>query len=111
MPARAIGNQVIGAGYIAVELAGVLHELGSDTWLFCRGDLPLRGFDDILSKTLADEMVKAGLNFRSKSTPKARPRLDALIGLKLRPMVLRAGDPEGSRDWEAQPGAGEWGGA
>ena len=29
---------IIGAGYIAVELAGVFHELGTDTSLFVRGD-------------------------------------------------------------------------
>jgi glutathione reductase (NADPH) len=39
---------VIGAGYIAVELAGVLHHLGSDTTLVLRRDKPLRGFDEIL---------------------------------------------------------------
>jgi glutathione reductase (NADPH) len=39
---------IIGAGYIAVELAGVLHHLGSDASLILRGDKPLRGFDEIL---------------------------------------------------------------
>lgn len=29
---------VVGAGYIAVELAGILNELGSDTTLFIRHD-------------------------------------------------------------------------
>lgn len=36
---------VVGAGYIAVELAGVLHGLGSDTTIFCRKDGVLRTFD------------------------------------------------------------------
>lgn len=61
---------VIGAGYIAVELAGVLHELGSDTTLFCRGDAPLRGFDELIQGTLVEEMGKAGMKFRGKATPK-----------------------------------------
>ena len=36
---------ILGAGYIAVELAGVLHTLGVKTDLFVRRDRPLRGFD------------------------------------------------------------------
>lgn len=36
---------VVGAGYIAVELAGVLAGLGSDTTIFCRRDGVLRTFD------------------------------------------------------------------
>lgn len=39
---------IVGAGYIAVELTGVLHHLGSDACLVLRGDKPLRGFDEIL---------------------------------------------------------------
>ncbi len=39
---------VIGAGYIAVELVGVLHHLGSDATLVLRYDKPLRGFDEML---------------------------------------------------------------
>ena len=33
---------VVGAGYIAVELAGILNALGAATTLFIRGDCPLR---------------------------------------------------------------------
>ena len=47
---------VIGAGYIAVEVAGVLNALGSDTHLFVRKDRPLRTFD----KDIVDEMAKSG---------------------------------------------------
>lgn len=39
---------VVGAGYIAVELAGVLHHLGTDSTLVLRRDKPLRGFDEML---------------------------------------------------------------
>ena len=42
---------VIGAGYIAVELAGVFHALGTKTHLLVRKEKPLRGFDDMLSDT------------------------------------------------------------
>ena len=39
---------IIGAGYIAVELAGVLHSLGVKTDLFVRRDRPLLNFDDYI---------------------------------------------------------------
>lgn len=39
---------VVGAGYIAVELTGVLHHLGSEATLVLRGEKPLRGFDEML---------------------------------------------------------------
>mmetsp|Transcript_29707 Transcript_29707/g.32338 ORF Transcript_29707/g.32338 Transcript_29707/m.32338 type:complete len:413 (+) Transcript_29707:1-1239(+) len=51
---------VIGAGYIAVELAGVFNGLGTDTSLFCRYDGVLRSFDPLLSTHLAKTMAKHG---------------------------------------------------
>ena len=51
---------VIGAGYIAIEVAGVLNALGSDTHLFVRKDRPLRTFDKDIVDVLVDEMAKSG---------------------------------------------------
>ena len=51
---------VIGGGYIAVEVAGVLNALGSDTHLFVRKDRPLRTFDKDIIDVLVDEMAKSG---------------------------------------------------
>ena len=51
---------VIGAGYIAVEVAGVLNALGSDTHLFVRKERPLRTFDKDIVDVLVDEMAKSG---------------------------------------------------
>lgn len=51
---------VIGAGYIAVELAGVLHSLGTETHLLVRGNKPLRHFDPLLGDTLAAMMDESG---------------------------------------------------
>ena len=51
---------VIGGGYIAVEVAGVLNALGSDTHLFVRKDCPLRTFDKDIIDVLVDEMAKSG---------------------------------------------------
>ncbi len=49
---------VVGAGYIAVELAGILGTLGSDTHLLIRYDNVLRTFDQTLSQMLTEEMDK-----------------------------------------------------
>ena len=53
---------VVGAGYIAVELAGVLQALGSDTKLVVRKECALRNFDEILKTTLDDEMQRQGID-------------------------------------------------
>ena len=62
---------VIGAGYIAVELAGVFHELGTDTSLFVRGDKALRNFDEMLSTALDASMRKSGMSVNPRCTPKS----------------------------------------
>lgn len=51
---------VIGAGYIAVELAGVFNGLGTDTTLFVRKDCALRNFDTMLSTHLDKNLKHAG---------------------------------------------------
>ena len=61
---------VLGAGYIAVELAGVLHALGSETHLLVRKHKPLRSFDDMLSDTLVDIMAAEGPVLHTHSVPK-----------------------------------------
>jgi len=60
---------VIGAGYIAVELAGVFYALGTETHLLVRNDKPLRSFDDMLSDTLVEQMAKHGPTLHTQSTP------------------------------------------
>lgn len=58
---------VVGAGYIAVELAGVLHSLGSETHLVVRRGKALRSFDDMLSDTLNDMMQEEGIQLHNFS--------------------------------------------
>lgn len=61
---------VIGAGYIAVELAGVLNGLGSDTSLFVRQSRALRTFDSMLTEALHTDMEKSGITVNGGSVPK-----------------------------------------
>jgi glutathione reductase (NADPH) len=56
---------VVGAGYIAVEVAGVFSALRSDVTLFLRGGRLLAGFDELLSTTLASEMSASGVSLMS----------------------------------------------
>ncbi|TMP26132.1 glutathione-disulfide reductase [Pseudoalteromonas rubra] len=67
---------VIGAGYIAVELAGVLHSLGTETHLFVRKHAPLRNFDPILVDTLTEVMDKEGPTLHTHSAPKSLSKND-----------------------------------
>ncbi|KAI6129061.1 hypothetical protein EV401DRAFT_2194448 [Pisolithus croceorrhizus] len=58
---------VVGAGYIAVELAGVLNALGSETHLIIRKDKVLRSFDPTLHDILTSWMEHTGIKIRKHS--------------------------------------------
>ena len=60
---------ILGAGYIAVELAGVLHALGVKTDLFVRRDRPLRTFDSYIVEGLVNEMEKTDLPLHTHKVP------------------------------------------
>ena len=60
---------VIGSGYIAVELAGVLRTLGADVTVFARGERLLRKFDHELSDALAAAMAGQGIVVASGAAP------------------------------------------
>lgn len=57
---------VVGAGYIAVELAGVLSSLGSEVNMLLRRDHFLGDFDTMLRDTLMEEMSSAGVNLMTQ---------------------------------------------
>ncbi len=61
---------VVGAGYIAVELAGVLNGLGTETHLFVRKESPIRSFDPMLINTLVEIMDAEGPTLHTHSIPK-----------------------------------------
>lgn len=62
LPTKPQTALVIGGGYIAVELAGVLHGLGCDTTLVHRGNSLLRGFDDDIREHLLAAMQQRGIH-------------------------------------------------
>lgn len=55
---------VVGAGYIAVELAGVLNALGSAVHMLVRGPHLLRPFDAMLRDELGAQMREDGVDLR-----------------------------------------------
>ncbi len=74
---------VVGAGYIAVEIAGVLNELGSVTHLVMRKEKALRDFDPIISDTLMEVMAESGMHLHTGSVPKAVVESDDGLMLEL----------------------------
>jgi glutathione reductase (NADPH) len=53
---------VVGAGYIAVELAGMLNAFGAEVSLMLRKEQLLRSFDSMLRDTLMESMLNDGIN-------------------------------------------------
>jgi glutathione reductase (NADPH) len=66
---------VVGAGYVAVELAGVLNALGSDTHLVVRKQKALRDFDPAVSDFLDSEMVRQGMTIHRNTAGVAKVEL------------------------------------
>lgn len=72
---------IIGGGYIAVEIAGLLNALNSaakksgssdsETHLFIRQQTPLRNFDSIITETIVDIMKKEGPVLHTSAIPKS----------------------------------------
>jgi glutathione reductase (NADPH) len=58
---------VVGAGYIAVELAGVLNSLGSEVHLILRYGNALRKFDKMIVDGLDEEMKRAGIHIHTNT--------------------------------------------
>lgn len=62
---------VIGAGYIAVELSGMLNALGSDVVQIIRKSHFLRNFDHMISESLTESMKASGVTIEANTQVKA----------------------------------------
>lgn len=80
---------LVGAGFIAVELAGVLNALGSEVSLFIRHESVLKHFDAMLGEVLMGEMKAQGINIISNTTITAAEKSD--------PPDISISDKEGNR--------------
>jgi glutathione reductase (NADPH) len=65
---------VVGSGYVAVELGGVLHALGSDVKVFVRFDGLLRHFDALVVEHLERDMRASGIEIVTEALPRALER-------------------------------------
>lgn len=70
---------VVGAGYIAVEFAGILNGLGSKVTLAYRRDLLLRGFDDDVRRAVDAGMRGRGIDIQYQCQPARLERVDKEI--------------------------------
>ena len=59
---------IVGGGYIGVELAGILHGLGSEVILIHRGEKLLRGFDEDIRDKLVFAMHATGIDLSLETT-------------------------------------------
>ncbi|MBN3303778.1 GSHR protein, partial [Amia calva] len=80
LPRRSV---IIGAGYIAVEMAGILSTLGSKTSMIIRQATVLRTFDSMISTNCTKELENAGIdlwkNTQVKSVSKTDKGLDVTL--------------------------------
>lgn len=60
---------IVGAGYVAVEVAGMMKALGTEVTLLLRGERPLRAFDVLLQHKLMEAMDMQGI----KILPQCKP--------------------------------------
>ncbi|HGO5853737.1 TPA: glutathione-disulfide reductase [Mannheimia haemolytica] len=60
---------IVGAGYIAVELAGVLNSLGVKTHLFVRKNSPMRNQDPFIVETLVEVLAQDGIELHTQAVP------------------------------------------
>ena len=60
---------IVGAGYIAIEFAGMFNALGTETHLFIRHDNFLRTFDPTIQEKLAVEYERQGIHIHKNSSP------------------------------------------
>ena len=58
---------IVGAGYIAVEFAGMFNALGTETHMFIRHTHFLRHFDPMIQETVTNEYERLGVKLHKKT--------------------------------------------
>jgi len=82
---------VVGGGYIGVELAGMLHALGSEVTLLALESRLLWAFDPLIGETLGENMRSAGVDLRLDFEVTALERHEAGIAVGGRGGALLSG--------------------
>uniref|UniRef100_A0A667X1X9 Glutathione reductase, mitochondrial n=1 Tax=Myripristis murdjan TaxID=586833 RepID=A0A667X1X9_9TELE len=92
LPRRSV---IVGAGYIAVEMAGILSTLGSKTSLIMRQNGVLRNFDNLISTNCTKELQNSGIDLWKNSQVKSVRKTDT--GLEV---TIVTKDPEKKNEEE-----------
>lgn len=71
LPRRPDRVALVGSGYVAVELAGVLRALGAEVSVIARRDSLLRSFDPMLQAALVESMQADGIDLAWHAEPAA----------------------------------------
>ena len=84
---------LVGAGYIAVEMAGMFNALGSETHLFIRQNTFLRTFDPMIQNKIVEEYERQGIHIhKSSSQQKVDKHADGTMTIHYKD----AADPNGA---------------
>lgn len=70
---------IVGSGYIAVELAGVLNSLGTEVTMYLRKAYVLGAFDSLLKTTLFDALVKSGVVLKTNTQIESISQNDGIL--------------------------------
>ncbi len=89
LPALPKRIMLIGAGYIAVEFAGIFAALGAKVELVCRPPLPLRGFDEDLRTALAQALAAQGVHLHCATEPTRVEQTEAGYRVHLKDGTVR----------------------
>ena len=85
---------LVGAGYIAVEMAGMFHALGSETHLFIRQNTFLRTFDPMIQEKVTAEYERQGIHIhKSSSQQKVEKQSDGTLTIHYKD----ASSPDGAK--------------
>ena len=74
---------VVGAGYIACEMASIFRGLGAQVTQLVRGPQLLRGFDADVATFVTDEMRKKGVDIRLLSKIESMQAVDGRVAVRL----------------------------
>jgi glutathione reductase (NADPH) len=80
---RPRGVAVVGAGYVAMELAGVFSALGTHTTLVLRREHALREFEPLLGETLLQIQRDEGMEIATRAVPRELRRTEQGLALDL----------------------------
>ena len=92
LPALPRRIMMVGAGYIAVEFAGIFAGLGAEVELVCRPPLPLRGFDHDLREGLAEALTAQGVTLHCGTSPAKVEQTDDTYQIHLMDGTVRETD-------------------